>query len=43
LGPNGCRHGSEGAIFLVRRGKRQRSRSRTGTPADFAHSGGNIA
>jgi hypothetical protein len=43
LGPNGRRHGSKGAIFLVRRCKRQRPRSRTGTPADFAQSGGNIA
>jgi hypothetical protein len=43
LGPNRCCHGSESAIFLIRRGKGQRSRSRTGTPADFAHGGSNIA
>ena len=43
LGPNGCRHGPEGTIFLVRRCQRQRPRSRTGTPADFAHGGGYIA
>ena len=29
--------------YLVRRCKRQRPRSRTGTLADFAHGGGNIA